>query len=158
MVHSVQGLMLWWANRAAKGSTYAVKPNQPKVTWASQNMALLGTFILAFLFIHMGDFWAKMHLDKLTMRTYENFNEGVPIADLYERCAAAFSVWYITVFYIIGQCVLAFHLWHGFQSAFQTMGVNHPKYTAFIQFLGKTYAIVVPALFALIPIWMYFHA
>jgi succinate dehydrogenase / fumarate reductase cytochrome b subunit len=52
---------------------------------------------------------------------------------------------------------LAFHLWHGFASAFQTLGVNHLKYNPVISFVGKAFAIIVPALFALIPIWMYLH-
>ena len=155
LVHTVQGLLLWRANKAAKGTSYAVNPSVPNVTWASKNMALLGTMIFAFLLIHMGDFWAKMHLDQLTMRVYDNFNDNQPIADLYERCAAAFSVWYVVGFYILGQIVLAFHLWHGFQSAFQTLGVNHPKYSPFIKLVGQGFSIVVPVLFAIIPIGMY---
>jgi succinate dehydrogenase / fumarate reductase cytochrome b subunit len=50
---------------------------------------------------------------------------------------------------------LAFHLWHGFASAFQTLGLNHVKYNPVIRFVGRTFAIVVPALFALIPVWMF---
>jgi succinate dehydrogenase / fumarate reductase, cytochrome b subunit len=156
VAHTVQGLMLWKANRDAKGTTYAVSAAAPSVTWASMNMALLGTMILAFLFIHMGDFWWKMHNDQLSMRAYDNFNDGKEIADLYARCAAAFSVPYIAAFYILGQAVLSFHLWHGFQSAFQTLGVNHPKYSPFIKAVGRGFAIAVPALFAIIPIGMYF--
>jgi succinate dehydrogenase / fumarate reductase, cytochrome b subunit len=53
--------------------------------------------------------------------------------------------------------VLAFHLWHGFISSFQTLGVNHPKYNPAIKFVGKAFAIVVPLLFALIPILMYMN-
>jgi succinate dehydrogenase / fumarate reductase, cytochrome b subunit len=155
VVHTVQGLMLWQANRTAKGTTYAVSPSVPTVSWASKNMALLGTMIFAFLLIHMGDFWWKMHNDQLPMRLYDNFNDGKEIADLYVRCATAFSVPYIVAFYILGQVVLSFHLWHGFQSAFQTLGVNHPKYSPFIKAVGRGFAIVVPALFAIIPIGMY---
>lgn len=51
--------------------------------------------------------------------------------------------------------VLAFHLSHGFASAFQTLGINHTKYTPFIKKLGLAFAIIVPALFALIPIVMF---
>ena len=49
----------------------------------------------------MGDFWWKMHRDQLSMRLYDNFNDCQPIADLYERCAAAFSVPYIVAFYVL---------------------------------------------------------
>jgi succinate dehydrogenase / fumarate reductase cytochrome b subunit len=51
--------------------------------------------------------------------------------------------------------ILAFHLSHGFASAFQTLGINHKKYTPFIKKLGLAFAIIVPALFALIPIVMF---
>ena len=57
ILHTIQGILLWLANRKAKGQTYAVKAIPPGVNWASQNMALLGTLILFFLIIHMGDFW-----------------------------------------------------------------------------------------------------
>jgi succinate dehydrogenase / fumarate reductase cytochrome b subunit len=50
---------------------------------------------------------------------------------------------------------VAFHLWHGFISAFQTLGLNHLKYNGLISFVGKAFSILVPALFALIPIMMY---
>jgi succinate dehydrogenase / fumarate reductase cytochrome b subunit len=53
---------------------------------------------------------------------------------------------------------LAFHLWHGFTSAFQTLGLNHMKYNPVISFIGKAYAVIVPALFAYIPVKMFFFS
>jgi succinate dehydrogenase / fumarate reductase, cytochrome b subunit len=156
IVHTIQGLALYFANRKAKGQTYAVKTTPPGVSWASSNMALLGTLILFFLIIHMGDFWAKMKMHELSMQTYPNFAEGEPIANLYERVAEAFRNPIIVVSYVIGQLVLFFHLSHGFQSAFQTLGINHQKYTPFIKGLGKGYAIIVSLGFALIPIIYFF--
>lgn len=152
IVHTIQGLALYFANRRAKGQTYAAKTTPPGVNWASQNMALLGTLILFFLIIHMGDFWAKMKMHELPMKPYANFAEGEPIADLYSRVAEAFQNPLIIAIYVIGQVVLFFHLNHGFQSAFQTLGVNHPKYTPFIKGVGKAYSILVPLGFAAIPI------
>ncbi|HUH25064.1 MAG TPA: succinate dehydrogenase cytochrome b subunit [Flavobacterium sp.] len=61
-----------------------------------------------------------------------------------------------TIFYVFSMAVLAFHLMHGFASAFQSLGINNPKYNCFIKGLGKLFAIVVPALFALIPLYIYF--
>jgi succinate dehydrogenase / fumarate reductase cytochrome b subunit len=58
--------------------------------------------------------------------------------------------------YVFSMGALAFHLWHGFGSAFQTLGLNHAKYTPIINFVGRAFAIIVPALFALIPVWMFF--
>jgi succinate dehydrogenase / fumarate reductase cytochrome b subunit len=51
--------------------------------------------------------------------------------------------------------VLAFHLWHGFASTFQTLGLNHLKYNQPIRFVGRAFSIIVPVLFAIIPIIMY---
>jgi succinate dehydrogenase / fumarate reductase, cytochrome b subunit len=153
LLHAVVGLMLWAANRKAKGQKYAVSP-KTDVTWASKNMALLGTLILAFIFIHMGDFWFKMKFGEMGTVTYAS--EAAPIKDLYARVATAFSQPLIVFAYLIGMFVLSFHLWHGFQSAFQTLGFNHRKYTPTIHLVGKAFAIVVPALFALIPIYFYF--
>ncbi|TBX71101.1 succinate dehydrogenase cytochrome b subunit [Flavobacterium silvisoli] len=61
-----------------------------------------------------------------------------------------------TVLYVIAMFVLAFHLLHGFSSAFQSLGLNHPKYTPAIKGFGKAFAIVVPLLFAIIPVYIHF--
>ena len=156
ILHTIQGILLWLANRKAKGQTYAVKAIPPGVNWASQNMALLGTLILFFLIIHMGDFWLKMKMGEMTMQPYNDFAEGESIANLYARVAEAFKNPLIVGSYVVAQVVLFFHLSHGFQSAFQTLGVNHPKYTPFIKGFGTVYSIIVPLGFALIPIIYFF--
>lgn len=157
IVHTVQGLMLALANRKAKGQTYAVSTRPPGVTWASSNMALLGTLILAFLIIHMAQFWGQMHFGDMATKAYKDFAEGEPIKDLYSLVSETFQNPLMIAFYVLGQIVLAFHLWHGFQSAFQTLGVNHPKYSPFIQAVGKGYAILIPFGFAIIPIIFYLN-
>tara|TARA_B100001057_G_scaffold499695_1_gene611340 strand:- start:8159 stop:9121 length:963 start_codon:yes stop_codon:yes gene_type:complete len=62
------------------------------------------------------------------------------------------------LFYVLSMCVLSFHLWHGFSSAFQSLGLNHPKYTPLIGVIGRGFAIVVPLLFAIIPVIVYFKS
>lgn len=156
LLHAAVGIMIAWSNKQAKGKGYAVSSSSPKTSWASKNMALLGTLILAFLFIHMGDFWYKMKFtDLLPYVTYDA--EMGPIKDLYARTAVAFSNPVIVVMYIIGMVVLGFHLWHGFQSAFQTLGINHPKYSPLIKGAGKAYAIIIPLAYAIIPVWHFFN-
>jgi succinate dehydrogenase / fumarate reductase cytochrome b subunit len=59
------------------------------------------------------------------------------------------------IFYVLSMAVLAFHLWHGFASAFQSLGVNHAKWNPLIKGLGKGFSVVVPLLFAIIPILIY---
>jgi succinate dehydrogenase / fumarate reductase, cytochrome b subunit len=68
---------------------------------------------------------------------------------------AKYGLWF-TLFYVLSMAVLAFHLWHGFQSAFQTLGANNPKYTPFIKGFGKGFALIVPLLFAIIPLYIHF--
>ena len=93
-------------------------------------------------------------MGQLTMVEYQGFDH--PVADLYTRVNAAFNVWWIVLLYVAGQVALFFHLKHGFYSAFQTLGWNHPKYTPIIKGFGLIYSIVIPLGFALIPIYIFF--
>ena len=61
-----------------------------------------------------------------------------------------------TILYVLAMFVLAFHLLHGFQSAFQSLGLNNPKYTPAIKGFGAAFAIIVPLLFATIPVYIHF--
>jgi succinate dehydrogenase / fumarate reductase cytochrome b subunit len=80
--------------------------------------------------------------------------------DLYKLTVAFFKDakygLYFTIGYVLAMLALAFHLWHGFQSAFQTIGVNSSKLTPVIKFFGKAFAIIVPLLFAIIPLILHF--
>lgn len=61
-----------------------------------------------------------------------------------------------TLLYVVAMVVLSFHLLHGFQSAFQSLGLNNPNWTPKIKFFGTAFAIVVPLLFAIIPVYIHF--
>ncbi len=50
---------------------------------------------------------------------------------------------------------LGLHLQHGFQSAFQTLGIENSKYTRILKFIGNAFAILVPLAFAYIPIYIF---
>jgi succinate dehydrogenase / fumarate reductase cytochrome b subunit len=160
LLHAIQGLALWAKNRKARGTTrYAVNAlsaashHAPKR--ASSHMALLGTILLVFLGIHMGDFWYNMKFtETIAQVTYPGHD--IPVKDLYMRVSASFSQWWLVLIYVISMVVLAFHLLHGFWSAFQTLGLNHRKYTPLIKAVGTIYSIVVPLAFAAIPVYMYF--
>ena len=60
-----------------------------------------------------------------------------------------------TIFYVFSMAVLGFHLWHGFQSAFQSLGINN-RFTPAIQLFGKAFSVLVPLLFAIIPVYIHF--
>ncbi len=154
LLHAFLGLKIWFGNRTAKGSTYAVRSNA-KVSWASKNMALLGTLVLAFIFIHMGDFWFKMKFTDV-LNSVAVSALDFEVKDLYTQVAYTFSNPLMVAAYLIGLATLAFHLWHGFQSAFQTLGLNHTKYTPLIKTLGKLYAVLIPLAYAIIPLYYFF--
>ena len=129
---------------------YAVTSGKSSA-WTSRNMGILGTFIFIFLVIHLKGFWYEMHWGGIATQNYD----GKEVKDLYAIVDAAYSnVWYAAL-YVVSMLMLSFHLWHGFASAFQTLGLNHVKYNGVIRFVGRAFAIIVPALFALIPIWMF---
>ena len=154
ILHAFLGILISIKNMKSKGKKYAIRTKENS-SLAARNMPLLGILLLAFLFIHMGDFWLKMKMGKLTMVQYTGIDYAV--VDLNERVTEAFKVLWIVIAYIIGQVALGLHLWHGFSSAFQTFGINHKKYSPGISFLGKVYSILVPLGFAIIPIWMYLN-
>jgi succinate dehydrogenase / fumarate reductase cytochrome b subunit len=152
LLHIVVTLLLTIKNRQARGpERYAVTSGKSSI-WASRNMAVLGTLVLIFIVIHIKDFYAQMHWGSVPTVAYD----GKEVRDLYSLVDFWFAKgWYVAV-YCFSMGALAFHLWHGFASAFQTLGLNHMKYNPVINAVGKTFAVIVPALFALIPIMMFF--
>lgn len=149
LLHAVQGILLWRKNRASRSSRYAVSSTTSS-SFSSRNMGALGTIILVFIIIHMWQFWFQMKFGSLELAVYDDYPEGVK--NLYIPVAYAFKQWYFVVFYVISMAVIGFHLYHGFQSAFQSLGLNHKKYTPAIKTVGTAYSILIPLGFALIPI------
>ncbi len=155
LIHAIQGWLLWRKNRQARGpQRYAVKVTKAVGTnsFAAGNMGWLGTVIFVFLLIHLYQFWLQMKLGKLDMANYG----GQEAKDLYAIVSLAYKNPVYVVFYVLSMAVIALHLLHGFQSAFQTLGLNHEKYTPLVKGAGKLYAILIPLGFAIIPVYMYF--
>ncbi len=154
LIHAFQGIALWLKNRSARGSQgYAVKVNRTAgASKASVRMGALGTIILVFILLHMYQFWLQMKLGNTAMIGYDG---GEQVKDLYSLVKGVYANPVFVVIYVISMIVIGFHLWHGFESAFQTLGLNHPKWTPLIKFVGRTYSVLVPLGFAIIPIWMY---
>jgi succinate dehydrogenase / fumarate reductase cytochrome b subunit len=154
LLHAVQGILIALSNSSAKGQKYAVN-TYANSTWMSKNMTLLGSLVLFFLCIHMGDFWVKVRFtDVLEMVSYPGIEHEVQ--DIYSRVDIAFTNIWIVIIYLIGLIALAFHLAHGFQSAFTSLGLQHSKYTPMIKFVGLCYSILIPIGFAVIPLVMHF--
>lgn len=156
LLHAVQGWALWRKNLAARGGArYAVKVTRAVNTNSrfAANMGWLGTVIFVFILLHLYQFWLQMKLGNIDMVLYD----GKEVKDLYTLVSVAYENPVYVIFYVISMLFISFHLYHGFQSAFQTLGLNHKKYSPLIHFLGKAYAIAVPLGFAIIPIWMYLN-
>lgn len=154
ILHAVLGLYLYVKNKMARGGQkYAVTKVRAVNTnpGFAKNMAILGSILLIFILVHLYQFWLQMKLGIVTTTMVD----GTEVSNLYALVSATFTDPLFVVFYVACMAVLSFHLWHGFQSAFQTFGWNHPKYTPAIQFVGKAYAVLVPFGFAIIPILFY---
>lgn len=79
------------------------------------------------------------------------------VKDLYAEVAEGFKEWWLVLIYIVSMAAVSFHLYHGFQSAFQTFGLNHSKYNGLIKFIGLwVFSIALPAGFAAMPLYFFF--
>ncbi|MCC5943564.1 MAG: succinate dehydrogenase cytochrome b subunit [Bernardetiaceae bacterium] len=148
LLHIVQSILLTMHNRSARPVGYRSAGSSQGVSSTSRNMGILGTIILVFLIIHLRNFWYEMHWGEITTDAAGN-------KDLYKVVSEAFAQWWYVALYIVSMVGVGFHLWHGFASSFQTLGLNHAKYTPFIKSLGYGFAILIPLGFALIPIIMF---
>lgn len=149
IIHIIWALLLILHNKKARPVAYA--STNKSGTWTSRNMGILGTIIFVFLIIHMKNFWYEMHWGGIPTATYE----GMEYKNLYAVVNAAFSEWWYVLLYVIAMFGIMFHLLHGFSSAFQTLGLNHPKYNPVIKGVGAVIAIGIPMAFAAIPILMF---
>ena len=153
LAHVIYSILLTRLNRSARPVKYAYEKASTSSSWASRNMGLLGAIVLFFLIIHMRQFWFEMKFGgNMPMVEYE----GETYKNLYALVVTAFSQWWYSLLYVVSLVFLAFHLSHGFASAFQTLGLNHKKYTPFIQKLGLAFSVVIPLLFAIQPIIIFF--
>lgn len=146
ILHIVQGLKLWLKNRSKRSNRYAVKRDSETSKWYSRSMGLLGTLILIFLVIHISMFWAP--------NRYTQTLEGHEL-NLFAMMKDSFQNPLIVIVYILGCISLAWHLLHGFYSAFQTMGLATNKYKPIINAVGVGFSIIIPLIFILMPISFY---
>jgi succinate dehydrogenase / fumarate reductase cytochrome b subunit len=153
-LHAIYSAILTRHNKKSRPVGYAMTKGSANSTWSSRNMGILGSLILVFILIHLRGFWYEFKFGEIPYVTYE----GVMYKNGYAVVSAAFENILYVIVYVVSMAVLAFHLSHGFSSAFQTLGINHKKYTPFIQKVGVGFAILVPALFALIPIIMFLQS
>lgn len=147
LLHVVKAYMLMRQNSKARPVQYAVTNGAANSKWYSRSMGLLGTLLLMFLIIHLKHFW-------IVSRFTDEITSGKET--LFHEMAEVFESPIVIIIYVLAMFSLAYHLMHGFQSAFQTLGLNHKKYTPFIKGFGVCFSIIIPLIFALMPLAMHF--
>lgn len=152
IIHICYAVWLTLQNRAARGADrYAVNARQPQVEWSSKNMLVLGIVVLAFLVVHLIQFWAKMQWQELRHADLEVLPqlEGVPCSPAMGTLflQAAFSTVWTPIVYIIGFIALWFHMNHGFWSMFHTIGWDNGKWIERLKTISCWWTSVVVALF-----------
>ncbi|MFQ5771522.1 MAG: succinate dehydrogenase, partial [bacterium] len=119
-----------------------------KKTISSTTMIYTGILIFVFLAIHLKTF---------KYGTYYTTNvNGVEMRDLHRLVIEVFQQLGYVIWYVAAMVLVGFHLRHGFWSAFQSLGANHPRYMPIIYGVGIILAIVLAVGFLGIPIWIYF--
>lgn len=149
--HFVMAFVLEIQNNAARPVKY-YSANNTGGSWFSKNMIISGLTILLFLALHMYDFWWHEISIKYLAGDLTGLNEAGEFR-YHEELVAKFQHIVRVVIYIAAFAFLGMHTNHGFQSAFQSIGANHPKYTPIIKKIGFLYSIVIPFGFAFIALF-----
>jgi len=153
IAHSVYALIITLQNRRSSGGKYAYDKRTQTSAWYSRNMGILGTILLLFLIVHMKDFWYEYKFGALPLDSAGN-------KDLYSIVIAAYAEpWYV-VANLVAFVALGYHLWHGFYSAFKTLGAFPQRLGTVLYWFSLALTLVLTAGFIFIPIYVYlsFHA
>ena len=138
VVHVSTGLFLFYQNFKARPQRYAVNKRAGGRTLGSATMPYTGVVLLLFVFYHLFNF----HFVDKTHTT------------IFQIVSNAFAQPGYVLIYTFAMIIAALHVSHGFWSAFQTLGVNHPKYTPFLRGLSLVFSLIVGIGFGFIPIYV----
>src|SRR4030042_472656 len=152
VIHIIYTLILQVQNWLARPIRYRM-PNFAQLSFFSKFQIHTAAIILVFLGIHLTNFYFKSRFGELEGISYDGVKY---LPDLGSLVIQKFQMPGFVILYIAFFIFLAFHLLHGFQSAFQTLGLNHQSYTPFIKTLGVFYSLIVFTGFTAIPIVIYF--
>ncbi|MEE4358930.1 MAG: succinate dehydrogenase cytochrome b subunit [Desulfococcaceae bacterium] len=137
VIHVGTGLLLFLQNRKARPAKYAVNKSAGGRTLGSGTMPYTGLIMLGFILIHLLNF----HFVDKTDTT------------IFEIVSEAFTDPAYVLFYVAAMIVVAVHVSHGFWSALQTLGANHPKYMPLFRVCGLAFSVIVGVGFGFIPIY-----
>jgi succinate dehydrogenase / fumarate reductase cytochrome b subunit len=149
IAHTVYSLIITIRNQRSSGGSYAYDKRSATSSWSSRNMGILGTIILLFLIIHMKDFWYEYKFGNLPL-------DGEGNKDLYSIVIEAYGeLWYV-ILNMVAFAALGFHLWHGFYSAFKTLGAYPERLNKGLLWISSVLTVALTAGFLFIPIYVYF--
>ncbi len=150
IVHFIMGIFLEYRNNKARTIKYNQFKGSANSSWPSRNMIITGLVVLAFLGLHLYDFWIHEMAFKYIEAQPEN------AVRYHAETVEKFEPFWRTILYVIAFVLLSLHLWHGFASSFQTLGLNN-KYSPAIRSFTKAYAILIPLGFILIALYHHFN-
>ncbi len=150
-LHIIQGYVLVFSNRTKRNIGYNVPMGSKGSAWYRKSMGLLGTILLLFFIIHWYHFWIPSRFTGVE----ETFIDGKPVHNLYALMQITFQELWVVIVYVFACFSLCWHLIHGFQSAFRTMGISNHRYLVIIKSAGIAFAIIVSTAFAMMPVSMY---
>jgi len=152
VVHAVVGISIWIKKREARPVSYDVVSNaggSSKKSLSSITMIYTGILLLIFLILHLKTFKYGPQ--------YTSYIDGVgEVRDLYRLVIEVYQSPGYVIFYVVLMIMLGFHLRHGFWSAFQSLGVTHPRFKGVIFTTGIIFSIVMAVGFLVMPVWIYF--
>lgn len=148
-IHIIYGIVLQVQNWIARPTGYA-KSNNSQTSFFSKYMIHTAVCLIIFLILHFTDFYFKVKFFK------DQVTEINGMEDMAALVIAKFKIMPFVILYIVCFFILGFHLFHAFQSAFQTLGVDHSRYTPVIKAAGMIYSLIIIAGFSLIPLVIFF--
>ena len=150
LFHFIMGFVLDFKNRASRPIGYAKYNGAANASWSSRNMIISGIVVLSFLGLHFYDFWIPEMVYK--------YVEVKPIASerYFHELVAKFNSPIRTAIYCMSFFFLFLHLWHGFNSSFQSVGMNN-KYSKTLHKVGYAFAVIVPFGFIFIALFHHFN-
>jgi succinate dehydrogenase / fumarate reductase cytochrome b subunit len=150
IVHIIYASALTLQNRKARGHNRYESSNATPVEWSSKNMYVLGIVIVAFLLVHLYDYWYKMQFSELL-----HLEGAVGAEDTGKLISTLFAQPIRVIIYLIGIIALWFHLTHGFWSMFQTVGFNGRTWLSRLKCIGYVVATLICIGFAVVPLFFF---
>jgi succinate dehydrogenase / fumarate reductase cytochrome b subunit len=152
--HMITGTAVWWNKQTARPEAYRKSGgagNPSRMTLSSRTMIYTGAVLLIFTVLHLITF----KYGPGVAQGYAVTIDGVVMRDLFRLTVEVFSQPLYVIWYVFAMAFMGFHLRHGFWSAFQSLGANHPRYMPVIEGFGFLFAVVMALGFLIIPIVIY---